>query len=350
VAVRVKFRALLSLTLVAALWADIRAAAPPGFSEDFEAYANQAAFAASWSATGSPPHTLDTAFGFNSSCSLKLVPQTTNGGTSNRWYKNLATPLLATDTAPVLFSFDFYLDPAGAATNWAQDWQQIDIRAFSGGTFGAGTLDGLVAIGVSNPGSLSADTTNTTFYQGRVLTTTRTGTTYNTLDQLGTAAHRSNGWHSLSARIGGTQTLFSIDSLPAETVNATMTTPFSTVVLGSDLSSIRPFWVDNIQLQIVPEPAGAGLISTLIIAALVPRRNRTKRCSCFAAELSSSWRLIPTPAPTVYLRGLPRSVLSLEASISHFGAGTDSIRAKSINTPAVITSTGISTSIRSRPV
>src|SRR5258705_3936183 len=101
-----------SLFVLVILRADVQAAAPPyGFSEDFESYANQAAFAASWSPTGAPPHVLDTAFGFNSSRSLKLVPQTTSGGVSNRWYRDLPVALLPTDAAPVLFSFDFYLDP-----------------------------------------------------------------------------------------------------------------------------------------------------------------------------------------------------------------------------------------------
>jgi hypothetical protein len=273
VVVFMKYCVTSSLFVLVILSADAQAAGPPfGFGEDFEGYANQAAFAASWSPTGTPPHVLDTTFGFNSSRSLKLVPQSTNGGVSNRWYRDLPVALLPTDASPVLFSFDFYLDPAGAATNWAQDWQQIDIRAFSGGSFGSGTLNGLVAIGVSNPGSLSADATNTTYYQGRTLTPTRSGATYNTLDQLPTAAHRNSGWHSLSARIGATQTLYSIDSLPAETVNATMTTPFSTVILGSDLPSLRAFWVDNIQLQIIPEPSTMSLLLAASVTPLCLRR------------------------------------------------------------------------------
>src|SRR5262245_19270462 len=105
-----KYCVTFSVLALSLLCAEARAASPPSFSESFEAYFDQAAFAADWSPTGAPPHVLDTAFGHNSSRSLKLVPQSTGSGTSNRWYRNLSTTLLPTNAAPVLFSFDFYLD------------------------------------------------------------------------------------------------------------------------------------------------------------------------------------------------------------------------------------------------
>ena len=77
------------------------------FVDDFESYSDQAAFASTWSTNGFPPHVLDTAFGRNSSHSIRLVPQASGSGTTNRWYRNLSTPILPTDANPILFSFDF---------------------------------------------------------------------------------------------------------------------------------------------------------------------------------------------------------------------------------------------------
>lgn len=244
------------------------------FIDDFEGYSDQAAFASSWSMNGFPPHVLDTTLGRNSSHSIRLVPQASGSGTSNRWYRNLTTPILPTDANPILFSFDFYLDPAGASSNWAADWQLADVRAFSGGAFGSGSLNGIVALSVAySSGSFNADTYNGAYFQGRILAPGHTGSTYYSLDALPTAVPRSSGWHTLAARIGATQTLFLIDSLPAEQVNVGITTPISSVVLGSDVRSIQTFWVDNVQLKQVPEPNSTWIIALMLMPVLLYGRH-----------------------------------------------------------------------------
>jgi hypothetical protein len=242
------------------------------FSDDFENYADQAAFAATWTANGTPPHQLDTAFGRSSNQSLMLVPQSGGSGTSNRWYRDLGTPILASDAQPVRFSFDFYLDPAGAGTNWGSDWQLVDVRAFSGGAFGAGSLNGIVAMSVARNSTLNADTYNGVYFQGRILAPGHASQTYHTLDALPTAVQRSSGWHNMVADIGSTQTLFSIDGLAAEQVPFGLTTAICTIVLGSDISSIHPFWVDNVKLDQVPEPMMLGLLAPLATMLLARRR------------------------------------------------------------------------------
>jgi hypothetical protein len=235
------------------------------FSDNFESYADQAAFAGTWTMNGAPPHVLDTTFGRSSSQSVRLVPQASGSGTSNRWYRNLGTPVLPTDANPVLFSFDFFLDPAGAGTNWSADWQLADVRAFSGGAFGSGSLNGIVALSVARSSSLNADTYNGTYFQGRMFAPGHTAQTYHTLDALPTAVQRSSGWHNMAAQIGATQTLFIIDGLPAEQVPFGLTTAISSVILGSDISSVHPFWVDNVQLEQVPEPAALGVLAPLAV-------------------------------------------------------------------------------------
>lgn len=249
-----------------------RAWGAPAFVEDFEGYANQAAFAAAWSPNGTPAHTLDTAFGRNSSRSLRLVPQTNGGGVTNRWYRNLDSPLRPTDANPVVFSFDFFLSASGASNGWSSDWQLVDVRAFSGGGFGVGSLNGLVAMGVSVSFGGDVDAHDNDFFQGRILAPGHATRTYYSLDALPTATPRSSGWHNLSARIGATQTLFSIDGQPAELVNVGITSPINAVVLGSDLPSRNPYWVDNIRLETVPEPAAAYLVGLAALAWLARSR------------------------------------------------------------------------------
>lgn len=226
----------------------------PLYSEDFEGYADQPAFEADWSPLGSPPHLLDTTFGNASQQSLQLNSQPGGSGVSNRWYQTLATPILPSDAKPLVFSFDFYLDPLGSRNSWSSDWQTVGVRAYSGGGIGSGSLSGIVAMGVSRLSSLDADIHNNAFFQGRIFTFGHTSQTYYSLDALPTATGRSSGWHRLEAQIGATQTLFLVDGQPAEMVNVGITAPINTIVLGSDLTTSQPYWVDNLRLEVVPEP------------------------------------------------------------------------------------------------
>lgn len=267
--------------LVASMLSQLASTVSAGlvFSDDFENYSDQAAFAASWSAVGNPPHVLDTGFGYNSNQSLRLGPQGSGNGTSNRWYRNLSVPMVPTDVTPVLFRFDFYLDPSGESTNWLSDWQLADVRGYGGGTFGSGSIDAVVAIGVDPPGGQNLDSYSAHFFQGRVLNTVQRGATYYSLDALPTAVPRSSGWHTLAAQIGDTHIDFFVDGLPAESVNQGITTAFDTIVLGSDLPS-QAYWLDNIELLQVPEPSPEASFSVMLICAIgflrsVVSRNRS---------------------------------------------------------------------------
>ena len=231
------------------------------FEETFESYADQTDFATVWSEDGSPPHLLDTTFGRNSNQSIELVPQTSGGGITNRWFLDLSTSVAATDGQPIRFSFDFFLDPAGENTLWADDWQLADIRAFGGGAFGQGTLDGLVAMGIARTASGSVDILDTTAFQGRVIEPGNVGPSYYSLNDLPTAVPRSSGWHHLEALIGDTTIHFSVDGQPAESVNVGVPAPFTTVILGSDIPNNLSYWVDNIRLEVeIPEPLSSSLM------------------------------------------------------------------------------------------
>ncbi len=268
--------------LVASMLSQLASTVSAGlvFSDDFENYADQSAFAANWSAVGNPPHVLDTGFGYNSNQSLRLGPQGSGNGTSNRWYRNLSVPMVPTDVTPVLFRFDFYLDPSGESTNWLSDWQLADVRGYGGGTFGSGSIDAVVAIGVDPPGGQNLDSYSAHFFQGRVLNTVQRGATYYSLDALPTAVPRSSGWHTLAAQIGNTHIDFFVDGLPAESVNQGIATVFDTVVLGSDRELI---FLTICRITIAPVTGGVAAKSRLeiLIGKLADgvrcRHNLTKR-------------------------------------------------------------------------
>lgn len=245
------------------------------FEENFEGYANHAAFAASWSPNGSPPHTLSTSLGRESSRSVRLTSSASGGGVTNRWFKNLTTPIAPSDAEPLVFSFDFYLDPAGAATGWSGDWQLIDIRSYSGGQFGMGSIGGLVAMGVSRShASFDTDFHDDAYFQGRILAPGHAVRNYHTLDSYGVAGLRTSGWHTLSAIIGASSTRFMIDGQLAEIVPVGVTAPINTVVLGADLPTSYSYWVDNIRLEVVPEPATIWLVGITLIALQCGRLRR----------------------------------------------------------------------------
>jgi hypothetical protein len=257
------------------LWASPDVQAATVLFDDFESYASPIEFADQWKMDGNPPHRWVPNFGRSSTHSVLLEAQRSGNGVTNRWYRDLATPLLPTDARPVLFSFDFYLEPFGTDSNWAADWQLADVRAFSGGRFGAGSLQGIVAMGVARSiSAFNADHYNREFFQGRVLAPGHTGQTYYSLDALPTATPRSSGWHHLAARIGATEILFLVDGQPAESVTVGLTTPISTVILGSDVPSVHRFWIDNVHLQLVPEPNSLLLA---LFGTTCPRRCPRRR-------------------------------------------------------------------------
>ena len=222
---------------------------PPvtALSEPFESYADQAAFEGSWSDTGASEYTLDAAAG-NPGKSLLMPSPSAN--TLGRYYRNLGGDYNGSDSEPLTFQFDFWLDLAGAP-NWAGARHYCELRGYSGGSYGAGTLQNLIAIGVYN---LSADTWSTTRYQGRVMG----GTEWQTLDEAG-APSRQGGWHKLRAEIATTQIRFYVDGVLSETEARPDQNPFNCVVLGSDLTA-NGFVarVDNIEVLAYVAPPGVS--------------------------------------------------------------------------------------------
>jgi hypothetical protein len=231
----------------------------PGFSDDFESYADQAAFERAWSKTGGPACRFDDTFGRDSKKSVKLAdPRRAPGGgngVGNRYYRDLPRPLTPSDDAPVTFSFDLYLDPADAPSHWASAWHTVDLRGYSGDSYGKGDLTGIVSLGVART---STDPWSASYFQSRVFVAggdPDIRKQYYTLDAAPNAPRRAPGWHTLSARIGSTSITYLVDGTVAETVNVGVAKPLTTLVIGSDVGSGGIVMsVDNLSVQQSPAP------------------------------------------------------------------------------------------------
>lgn len=209
--------------------------------DDFESYAGQAAFKGSWLDTGNSAYVLDTGFG-NPGKSVRLVNP--SGNNLGRYYRNLGATFNATNEQPLTLAFDLYLDPAGAP-QWLSARHYVELRGYSGGAYGQGTVQNILAIGVYN---LSGDTFSSSKYQGRVLDGGAANDQWRTLDSGG--PDRSAGWHRLMIQVTGSQVNFYVDGILSETVARPNTHGFDSVVIGSDLTAGgHTMWVDNLAVQ-----------------------------------------------------------------------------------------------------
>lgn len=227
------------------------AADAPVLADDFEAYADQAAFDAVWRSDGSPVLRFETTYGHRSSKSVRLEDAENGSGTSNRYYRDLPKPLTPTDENPVIFSFDLYLSPDGADTHWKEAWQTADLRGFEGGQYGEGPVTGVVALGTAE---VSAEAWSADYFQGRLFDPATNAASvaaqYHTLNETPDVPQRAFGWHRLSARIGAHKTTYYVDGKLARTIDAGLEKPLTSVVIGSDVSSGKNvMWLDNIEVR-----------------------------------------------------------------------------------------------------
>jgi hypothetical protein len=168
-------------------------------ADNFESYANQAAFEAVWLDTTNSAYFLDTAFG-NPGRSINMPSPAANS--LGRYYRSLGGDYTGSDANPLIFSFDFYLDTAGGP-NWSGARQFLEIRGNAGTTFGVGAIENLVAIGVYTS---TSDTFSTTRYQGRVVN----GSNWQTLDPAGRADGTSSRRRSAAPSCGSMLTAYSV--------------------------------------------------------------------------------------------------------------------------------------------
>ena len=233
------------------------ASATTVFMDTFD-YADDAALAAVWDqGSANPSYTHDAAFG-NPAGSYSMPSPA--GSFQGRRAVNLGADYNPTNANPLVFSYDMYL-PEDVAGAWNGARHYLELRGYAGDAFGSGGLENLVSMGIYNT---SDDTFSTLSYQGRVTF----GSNWNTLDEEAGAPTRSMGWHAMQIEITGDEIRFSVDGTLAEVEARPNGFGFDSIVLGSDLSANG--WnvsVDNVKLEVVPEPATLALLALGGLAA-----------------------------------------------------------------------------------
>jgi len=258
-------------------------------SDNFDGYANQAAFEAAWTPIGTTAPIsaeLSTLQAQSSPNSVRVPGTATNAQNRNRRsFSETGTVGVGTQ---IIWSFDFYDSaPTGAPQRNFANLQ--DTTAPSG-------TNQLIAMGFNN--NQSGTNSGGQFYMARILgyvvpTTadpdggpTETGTLgsgmFFKLNDFGVGA-RSLGWHNLKVIMSTNDGLstdyeFYVDNALAEKVSDVSTAAslrsFDNITIGSGLSngSTEAFF-DNMNLEVVPEPASLSLLA----AGSLLLRRRTAR-------------------------------------------------------------------------
>jgi hypothetical protein len=252
------------MTLRAFFAAGLLLAGPVGASaqviltEAFD-YPDNASLNAVWSANPAGPqlsYSLDTAFG-NPAASYNM-PNPAANNTGSRLARNLGGNFNGTDANPLEMSFDLYLTDAGLTTLWNGARHFVELRGYAGDAFNVGGLENLLAMGVFNSNGAADGAHSNVFYQGRVTF----GSDWNTLNEEVGAVGRATGWHRMTISVGSTQVRFSVDGILAEVENRPNALGFDNVVLGSGLTAGgHGSWIDNLRVEVIPEPMTALLLA-----------------------------------------------------------------------------------------
>ncbi len=270
------------LSVAVALTATARA----DFSDNFDSYADQAAFEAAWTPIGTVAPisaTLATDQASSAPQSVRVDGTTTTGQQSNR--RSFPETGLVSPLTNIVFSFDFY-DSNAAAAPYRQFSQLQD------GTAPSATGQ-IISMGLNN-NHISSDSGGN-FYMARILgysppTTDPDGGpaeggtlgsgAFFKLNDFALSPLRSTGWHNFKVVIGTDDGLsadfeFYVDNVLAERVSnvgtAATLRSYDVVRLGSGLSNAgNAAWYDNVSVQVVviPEPStlALGLLAALGLA------------------------------------------------------------------------------------
>ncbi len=225
------------------------------FFDNFDGYADQAAFNAAWNVglTGGGV-TLSTEQAFS-------LPQSVQQGLIAQASGHDITPISGSDAQPLAWSFRFY-----------DSTQANNLRQFATIRDNAPALAQLVAMGAYNDTTLTKDrytglsataTDLNTYYACRVAFAP--GPNWFILNGPG-APTRSTGWHELSAVFKDTTVEFFVDGVNALSglttsyAAAAGAITFDRVTVGSGLSSGNGVgFYDDVMVQVIPEPSSIVL-------------------------------------------------------------------------------------------
>ncbi len=210
--------------------------------DDFNGYADQAAFEAVWHDTNNSTYYFDAASGNPAGCLILPSPAANYQG---RYHRNIGFEADGTDANPLTLTFDFWLDPA-VSPGWGGARHFVEMRAYAGAGYADGALQGGVVIGLNNS---SSDAFSTLRYQARVIN----GSNWLTLDEEAGAPNRSSGWHTMKIEVTTGQVKFYVDEILCEIEARHGTYTFDCLILGSDLTAggwtVR---IDNVHLTYAP--------------------------------------------------------------------------------------------------
>ncbi len=228
-------------------------------NENFDGYANQAAFEAVWA-----PNTLTATLSIEQAVSLdQSVKGLTTATRNARSIGEIGFLNGSPDT--IVFRFDFY-DSNGAAAAYRQ-YAEIDDGS------APGSAGQLFAMGLNN-------NIASTYYMARILGGdggTGAGVFFK-LDGVG-APTRTTGWHTLELQLTDNFATYYVDSILSKTVDISALTDRSLdyVKVGSNLSSTQVAYFDNFWVErivVVPEPGSFALMALGFGAFLGIRRFR----------------------------------------------------------------------------
>jgi len=245
-------RSVFTLGTILSVTCAFQASAAIILQDNFDSYADQAAFEAAWELVGEPPKpsgVLSTAQSVTPPKSIHNAGTTDNAQAmrNQRIFDETGVPDIASDNV-IRFSFDFYDSNAAVAPFRHHTNLQAGTSPSVGGQ--------LVAMGMNNNQSASASGGN--YYMGRILgydpaeTPAADPGGFFKLNAPG-AQLRSTGWHNLAVEISELDFRFFVDGMLSEVVPNTFTLrSYDVVRLGSGLSNNNndAFW-DNVRVETI---------------------------------------------------------------------------------------------------
>jgi hypothetical protein len=237
-------------------------------SDNFDSYADQAAFNVAWPAIGTSG-TLSTT---QSVTAPNSIHNSTAAHRNQATFTESGTP---SATNPITFSFDFY-DSNATASPYRH---HTNLQDGTGPTLGGQ----LIAMGLNNNMFNADDGGN--YYMARVLGYDGSAGavggdgpgTFFKLNQ-GAAPLRSTGWHNLQAVITDTDIKFYVDGIlsATEVTSIAASRSFDVVRLGSGLTATQETFYDNVFVgnEPVPEPTSLTLLALGGLALIRRRKSR----------------------------------------------------------------------------